>query len=246
MPSSSRTLVFNDYEFEVGSSFEDFEFSLFSGVQDWNGKMDFDWFAHENHTVKFGANYTWHRFTPYSANATDGSAEFQTDSLNQKYAHELALYIQDEFDLGPRLRVQAGLRGTWFQQVGPYNQFVFDDRGGITDTIQYERGDKVQDYFGLEPRLSIRYTLDEASSLKAGLAYTNQFIHLVSSSTSTLPTDLWVPSSALVKPQRGTQVSLGYFRNFFNDDLEMSVEGYYKDLRNQIEFGSGGQLAAYS
>lgn len=236
---SNLSLIYNDYEFEVGSVFEDFEFSLFSGVRDYNGKFDFDWFAHENHTVKFGANYTWHRFTPYSANATDGqSAEFATDSLNQKYAHELALYIEDEFEIGPRFRVQAGLRGTWFQQVGPYNQFSFNAIGQITDTTFFEKGEGVQSYWGLEPRLSMRYTLDEQSSLKAGLAYTNQFIHLVTSATTTLPTDLWVPSSAVVKPQRGTQVSVGYFRNFLNNDLETSVEVYYKDLRNQIEYGA--------
>ncbi len=235
---SNLSLIYNDYEFEVGSTFEDFDFTLFSGVRDWNGKFDFDWYAHENHTVRFGANYTWHRFTPYSANATNGSTEFGTDSLNQKYAHELAVYLEDEFSIGARLRVQAGLRGTWFQQMGPYNRFLFNDRGVITDTLAFERGEKVQDYWGLEPRLSLRYALTPSSSLKAGLAYTNQFIHLVTSSTTTLPTDLWVPSSAVVQPQRGTQVSVGYFRNFLDDDLETSIEVYYKDLRNQIEFAA--------
>jgi hypothetical protein len=235
---SNLSLIYNDYEFEVGSTFEDFDFTLFSGVRDWNGKFDFDWYAHENHTVRFGANYTWHRFTPYSANATNGSTEFGTDSLNRKYAHELAVYLEDEFSIGARLRVQAGLRGTWFQQMGPYNRFLFNDRGVITDTLAFERGEKVQDYWGLEPRLSLRYALTPSSSLKAGLAYTNQFIHLVTSSTTTLPTDLWVPSSAVVQPQRGTQVSVGYFRNFLDDDLETSIEVYYKDLRNQIEFAA--------
>ncbi len=233
---SNLALVYNDYQFEVGSTFEDFTFTLFSGVRDYNAKLDFDFFPGENHSMKFGANYTFHRFSPYSANATDGTAEFSTDSLNQKYAHELAVYVQDEFDLGSRVRINAGLRGAWFQQIGPYNQIIFNELQVATDTIRYARGQKVRDYYGLEPRLSLRFIVNPKVSLKAGLAYTNQFIHLVQSSTSTLPTDLWVPSSGIVEPQRGIQYSLGYFQNYLENDLETSVEIYYKDLQNQIEF----------
>ena len=235
---SNLSLIYNDYQFEVGSTFEDFNFTLFSGVRDYNAKFDIDYFPGENHSLKFGANYTFHRFSPYSANATDGTAEFSTDSLNQKFAHELALYVQDEFDLGSRVRINAGLRGSWFQQVGPYNQLIFNDRQVITDTIQYSKGEKVKDYYGLEPRLNMRITINRSSSVKAGIAYTNQFVHLVTSSTSTLPTDLWVPSSAVVEPQRGIQYSAGYFQNFLDNDLETSVEIYYKDLQNQIEFNN--------
>ena len=235
---SNLSLIYNDYQFEVGSTFEDFNFTLFSGVRDYNAKFDIDYFPGENHSLKFGANYTFHRFSPYSANATDGTAEFSTDSLNQKFAHELALYVQDEFDLGSRVRINAGLRGSWFQQVGPYNQLIFNDRQVITDTIQYSKGEKVKYYYGLEPRLNMRITINRSSSVKAGIAYTNQFVHLVTSSTSTLPTDLWVPSSAVVEPQRGIQYSAGYFQNFLDNDLETSVEIYYKDLQNQIEFNN--------
>lgn len=233
---SNLSLIYNDYEFQVGSRFEDFQFTLFSGVRDYNAKLDFDFYPGEGHHIKWGANYTFHRFSPYSANATDGTVELGTGEENNKFAHELALYVQDDFDIGPRVKVNAGLRGTWFQQVGPYNQPVYNDREVAIDTIRYGRGEKVKDYYGLEPRVSMRYTLNDNASLKAGIAYTNQFIHLVTSSTSTLPTDLWVPSSAIVEPQRGIQYSLGFFQNLLDNDLETSVEVYYKDLRNQIEF----------
>ncbi len=234
---SNLSLIYNDYQFEVGSRFEDFQFTLFSGVRDYNAKLDFDFYPGLGHNMKWGANYTFHRFSPYSANASDGTVEFATDSLNNKFAHELALYIQDEFDIGSRIRVNVGLRGTWFQQIGPYNQPIYDERGIPSDTLRYGPGEKVKDYYGLEPRLNFRYVLNSSASIKAGLAYTNQFIHLVTSSTSTLPTDLWVPSSGVVQPQRGLQYSVGFFQNFLDNDLESSVEIYYKDLRNQIEFG---------
>ena len=229
--------VFNDYQFELQSRFENFDFNLFSGVRDYNAKIDLEYFPGANHEIEFGANYTYHRFTPYSATGAAGEAEFSTDSLNRKYAHEMALYVQDEFDVGGRLRFNLGLRGTMFRQVGPFNQVNFDDRGQVTDTTFFAQGEKIKDYWGLEPRMSARFTISEASSLKAGIAFNNQFIHLVSSSTSTLPTDLWVPSSAVVEPQRGMQYSLGYFHNLFDNKLETSVEVYYKDLSNQIEYG---------
>jgi hypothetical protein len=87
--------------------------------------------------------------------------------------------------------------------------------------------------------MNARLIIDEYSSIKAGITFNNQYIHLVSSSTSTLPTDLWIPSSLRVKPQKGIQYSLGYFRNFDENIWETSVEIYYKDLHNQIEFKDG-------
>ena len=91
-------------------------------------------------------------------------------------------------------------------------------------------------YFGLEPRGSLKYTIDPSLSLKAGIAKTNQYIHLVSNSTSTLPTDIWVPSSEIVKPQQGLQYALGIFKNWKDNTYETNIEVYYKDLKNQIDY----------
>lgn len=229
--------IYNDYNFEVSSAFEDFDFTLFSGVRDWNLKTDFDYYLNSNHTIKYGVNYIYHSFAPYSAQGSSGETEFSTDTLNKKYAHEAAIYIQDEFNLGALWRINAGIRASYFLQVGPYNFIDVDPISQIPiDTINYKNGEPIKDYWGIEPRINARYIIDETSSLKAGIAITNQYIHLVSSSTSTLPTDLWVPSSARVQPQKGIQYSIGYFKNIKNNMFETSIEVYYKDLQNQIEF----------
>lgn len=233
--------IYNSFNFSVESAFQDFNFNLYSGIQDWNGKMDFDYYPGSNHHVKFGANYIYHTFTPYSAQGNFEDVEFSTDTLSKKYAHEAGIYVQDEFDITDRLKVNIGLRGSYFAQVGPYNDIVYDPETGQTviDTLYYGPGRKIADYYGLEPRFSMRYTIDPVSSIKAGITYNNQFIHMVSSATSTLPTDLWIPSSDKVKPQVGIQYAIGYFRNFKDNAYETSVEVYYKDLRNQIEFADG-------
>ncbi|MBC8045683.1 MAG: TonB-dependent receptor, partial [Fimbriimonadaceae bacterium] len=213
---------------------------LYSGVRDWNGKIDYDYYLNTNNTIKFGANYIYHTFTPYSAEGSAGDVEFSTDSLNKKYAHETSIYIQDEFDIGALWRFNIGVRGNYFLQVGPWNDIQVDAQTGLPiDTIFYAKGKAIQDYWGIEPRFNARFIIDEKSSLKAGITFTNQYIHLVSNSSSTLPTDLWVPSSLKVKPQKGIQYSLGYFRNFKDNTFETSVEVYYKDLQNQIEYADG-------
>lgn len=234
---SNLSVIYNDYNFAISSAFDDFNFKLYSGVQDWNGKLDYDYFYNTNHTFKFGGNYIYHTFTPYSANGSSGDVTFSTDSLNKKYAHEAAIYVQDEFNIGPLLKLNVGIRGSYFLQVGPWNNIITDSISGLpVDTITFQKGEAIQDYWGIEPRLSARYILDENSSIKAGISFTNQYIHLVSNSTSTLPTDLWVPSSAKVAPQKGIQYAIGYFRNFSENMFETSLEIYYKDLQNQIEY----------
>jgi hypothetical protein len=163
--------------------------------------------------------------------------EFGTDTLSKKYAHEAALYIQDDFNVGALWRFNVGVRGSYFAHTGPLNQVYYDELTGLPiDTIFRNAGDIIADYWGLEPRASARYILNTSSSLKAGISFTNQYIHLVANSVSTLPTDLWVPSSAVVEPQKGIQYSLGYFKNFKENAWETSIEVYYKDLQNQIEY----------
>jgi len=236
----NMSAIYNSFDFGVNSDFQDFDFNLFSGIKDWNGKIDFDYYPGANHKVKFGTNYVYHTFIPYSAQGTSGDVEFSTDTLSRKYAHEASIYLQDEFDVIPALRINIGVRASYFMQVGPYNDILYSDvNGAAYDTIHYNSGEPIAHYSGVEPRMNARLILDRNSSLKAGITYNNQYIHLVSSSTSTLPTDLWIPSSLHVKPQVGIQYSLGYFRNFKSNTYETSVEVYYKDLRNQIEFKDG-------
>lgn len=232
----NTTAIFQDYEFGVESNFQGVQFQLYSGVRDYSMKMDFDYFPHTNHKVKFGAIYTYHQFTPYTANGQTEDQSFGTDT-DKKLAHEAAIYILDEWDIHERFKINFGLRGSMFSNVGPYEKKIMNQAGAVIDTIQYGWNENIATYGMLEPRLNMRFKVDEFSSIKAGFSMNRQYMHMVSSSSSTLPTDLWVPSTDKVKPQLGLQYSIGYFRNFMKNMFETSVELYYKDLRNQIEFG---------
>lgn len=226
---SNTSFIYQDYNFSFKGEQDDFYFKLFSGVKDINGKLDFDYFLNEKNTFKFGANYIYHRFQPNIGSGNFGGTEIKpTDST--RFAHEAAIYLQDEMKLNKTISINGGVRVSLFSQMGPY-QYLSGN-----DTIQYNKGAHVKTYFGVEPRLNLTFKLNKISSIKAGLTRNNQYMHLVSQSNSTLPTDLWIPSSLKLKPQIGWQYALGYFRNFAENNYETSVEIYYKDLKNQVDY----------
>lgn len=235
----NTTLVFSDYQFEFGAEQDGFEFKLFSGIRDYNSKFDFYFQPNDKHNVRFGANYTWHIFTPNNVSAKSGETVFDLGGLKKQYAHEAGVYINDDWDISDRWRISAGLRYSFFMQVGPFDRYVKDVTGATVDTLHYDRFEKVANYGGLEPRLSVRFMIDETSSVKAAFTQNYQYVHLATLSPISLPTDIWVPSSDVVKPQIGWQVAAGYFKNFHDNDYESSIEIYYKHMDNQVEFAPG-------
>ena len=192
----SRIAIYNDYQFEFNGGQDAFTFKLFSGVKDYSGKIDFDYFPNPNHSIKVGINSTYHVLTPNTASASSGEVEFKTDQ-NPKYALENAIYAKDEWKISKRFSIDYGMRFSIFTQVGPYTSTI--------DGKVYNTFDPVITYTGWEPRFSSKFSIDENQSIKLGITKTNQYIHLVSNSSSTLPTDVWSPSTERVKPQIGLQ-----------------------------------------
>jgi len=219
--------IYNDYQFKAGFEQEEFNFDIFSGVRDFTAKFDFDYFPSNDHQVKTGIHATKHRLTPNIIRGSAGETEFE-NTATAKYANEYAIYLQDDWKINPWFRVNLGLRGTLFQQIGPYTS-------GINGEV-YETGEVVKTYSSIEPRIFINTSLSPNASLKAGVTATTQYLHLVSNSSSTLPADVWVPSSEIVKPQRGWQYAAGYFQSIRRGMYEASVEAYYKSLQDQIDY----------
>ena len=233
------TATLTDYVFSFNSAQDEFRFSLKSGIRDWGGKVDFTYFPNTRHKIKYGVHYTYHTFTPVSVSAENDETVFDTGLAQKLYSHESAAYLLDEFDLNENIRFNAGLRYSIFQHVGPFTRYI---KGGISapdSTIEYNNGDIIKYYHGLEPRISMRWMLPDKSSIKAGYSYNYQYVHLTSLSAVSLPTDIWYPTTNIAKPQQGWQASLGYFRNFLENKLEFSVEVYYKGMNNLIEYKEG-------
>ncbi|MEZ4897844.1 MAG: TonB-dependent receptor [Saprospiraceae bacterium] len=223
----NTSLIYNDYDFSFSGGQDLFKFKLFSGVRDWNTKVDFDYYPNYHHSIRFGVNAIHHRFVPNVVQGSSGDVEFGSD-FTDKYGLESAAYVQDDIKLSASLNMQIGLRYSRFTQIGPYTSKQTDTKYGSWDPVIH--------YDGWEPRVALRWQMAGNTSLKAAVTFTNQYIHLVSNSASTLPTDVWVPSTEVVKPQQGIQYALGLFKNWYNDNLETSFEVYYRDLKNQIDY----------
>ncbi|MFI5196046.1 MAG: TonB-dependent receptor domain-containing protein [Chitinophagales bacterium] len=235
----NTTLVYNDYNFASTFSQNTFGIKIASGIQDYNAKSDLDYYAGNNHHFKAGIAYTHHKFIPNQVSGHVDSIVLDPNNAFIKYAHEAGAYILDDFEATKWWRINVGLRYSWFGQIGPYTGYKFDANGNATDSTKYGTGQLVKSYGGWEPRFNMRFELNENSSLKTSISRTYQYLHLVSNNGTTLPTDVWVPSTLLVQPQVAWQYSGGYFRNFLDNKLETSVEVYYKDMSHQIQYKDG-------
>ena len=235
----NTSLVFNNYNFSFQAAQSNFKIKLASGIRDITLKQDFDLYPFTGHKVKFGGLYTYHKFTPSVVSGTQDTVVFKPQNAQAKYAHEAAVYVQDDWEVSDKIKINAGLRYSWFQQIGPYNIYTTDANGNHTDSTVFKSGQGVKTYGGLEPRFTLRYGINDETSFKASVTRNLQYIHLVSNSGSTLPTDLWVPSTYKVKPQISWLYAAGLFKNFKENMYETSVELYYKRMQNQIEYQEG-------
>lgn len=235
----NTSLVFNNYNFSFQAAQSNFKIKLASGIRDITLKQDFDLYPFTGHKVKFGGLYTYHKFTPSVVSGTQDTVVFKPQNAQAKFAHEAAVYVQDDWEVSDKIKINAGLRYSWFQQIGPYNIYTTDANGNHTDSTVFKSGQGVKTYGGLEPRFTLRYGINDETSFKASVTRNLQYIHLVSNSGSTLPTDLWVPSTYKVKPQISWLYAAGLFKNFKENMYETSVELYYKRMQNQIEYQEG-------
>ena len=236
---ANTTVVYNDYHFKFGAAQNNFEIGLASGIKDGTGKIDFDYYPSGRHKIKFGGIATYHKFIPNVTSGHQDSVIFKPSNDGVKYALENALYVQDDWDLSDKVKLNYGLRWSSFSQIGPYTKYIKDDNQNKLDSTIYKSFENVKAYAGFEPRVTLRYSLNTTTSLKGSVTRNLQFIHLVSNAGTTLPTDLWVPSTFRVKPQISWQYAGGIFKNFKNNEYETSVELYYKRMQHQIEYKEG-------
>ncbi len=234
------TGTLSDYAFDFTWDFGDITTSVETGVRDYTAKADFVYTPTVQHQLEYGFQYTHHTLRPRTGSAETAEGDvFSTDRILSKTAHEAAIYLSHDWNVTDRLLLSLGIRGSYFAQMGPFTFFTFDRNERATDSVEYAAGERVKTFQALEPRVSARYSLRANSSVKASYTRSAQYLHLVSNAYTTLPLDVWVPSSAIVEPQRATQYAIGYFQSFSQNMYEGSIELYYKTMENQLEYREG-------
>lgn len=242
----NTSLTFSDYDFGTDMGIDVYNFSLKSGVRDYALKSNLTWWLpNKPHVFTFGVHNIFHRFNPnsYAIEAGEGN-QFSMPVSTNYYANELSIYVNDEFEIGKRFKMNLGLRYSHFSHLGSFTRYILDDFDNVIDSIVYKPGQVIKSYNGLEPRLSLRFLINKKLSIKASYTLNYQYLHQVSMASISLPTDVWMPSTDLIKPQIASHVSLGLYYNFNDNMFESYIDGYYKKMYNLVEYMDGIDLSA--
>jgi hypothetical protein len=239
----NTSLIFSNYKYLINIRSGGDDFDIFSQIQDWNLKQEYQWNASTRNNIRFGFNTIYHTITPGEVDAKN-SQSVNSAALQKRYSWENAVFITNTWKASSRFNLTYGLRASSFSILGEGDYFKIDEDGNVTDTRTYKKGEFVKTYFNLEPRLAASYVFSPVSSLKASYVRNTQNLHLVSNSTSSNPTDKWIASTNIIKPEISDQVSIGYYRDLFDRSWELSVETYFKTMQNQIDYRDGADIFA--
>ena len=244
---SNFTAIYSNYDYQLAFGSDDRnKFEWDSNVETYNFKPEFTYFVNTNNELSIGAELINYRFEPANAiGVSDG--EITDITLPDKYAFEGALYVGNEQKISS-LTLSYGLRYSLYSYYGPGDRYEFGepifsgDRRPLISVSKVEGRESIKNYSSLEPRLSMNILLGKSSSVKASYNRMTQYIHLLSNTAASSSLDVWTPSTNNIKPEIADAYVIGYFKNFKNNTYEASIELYYKDLQNQIDYIDGADL----
>lgn len=213
----SLTVSYTRYDYQILNQFSTIRAELTSQISDYTIKYDLRYLPHKRHTLRGGGQYILHSFNPSRLNA-GSSAENLDFKYNQELqGGELGVYLSDEYTMSRRWKADVGLRASGYIATS-------------------------KNYFNIEPRASVRFKINDSLSFKASYARMAQYVHLAQSSTITLPTDIWYPSTNILRPQTSDIVAVGATWLLKPLGLLLTNEWYYKWLHNQVEYRENAQI----
>ncbi len=240
---SNFSFIYSRYNYSLGiPDGQPNSFDWSSSMRDLGLKGDFTWFSGSHSQIKFGIQLTHHYFQPGLAQGNGGETAFNKIQVPENRAFEMNTYLGQEVKIGGRINLKYGLRLSSFSNIGAAVVYMYNNDYVRVDSLVYTKNSLYHTYWGFEPRFSFSYSLNELSSLKAAYTRNIQYIHLAQNSTAGTPLDVWFASSPNVKPQKGDQVSMGYFRFLPKWKLETSAEAFYKYNHHAIDFKNHAEL----
>ena len=238
----------DQYQYDISSDVNPVNaYKLNFNIRQINLKGDFNYYLNNDHTIDFGVSSIRYILDPGAYRPVGSQSLITEDIIAREHARESAIYIGDRYTISPAVSVNVGIRYSLFNFLGPQEVYTYapgqpKSSDNIIDVRQYSKGQNIQTYHGPEYRLAARWAITPDFSIKAGYNTLRQYIHMLSNTTAIAPTDIWKLSDANIKPQHGDQVSFGLYKNFKSNTIETSLEVYYKNLRNYLDYKSGASL----
>jgi len=237
----------SSYSYDVESrSTPEEGFLLSHKVNSTGFKADFNWYQGRNE-INYGADLTRYSVLPGSFLPSGDSSLIVGKTIQREKAFETGLYFEDKFVVTDYMSINAGMRFSSFFSVGPGTFYRYDPSysrslSTITDTLNFNSQKIYKTYGGPEFRVSLNFRTSTRSSFKINYNRTRQYLHLLSNTTSISPTDTWKLSDYYLKPQIGDQYAVGFYQMLFKNNIEASVELYYKQIQNMLDFKGGTNL----
>ncbi|TMM53637.1 TonB-dependent receptor [Maribacter algarum] len=253
---SNLSLIYSDYYYGLKLDFVGFDWN--SGIQNFNVKYDLKHYLNDKLQVNYGLNNIYYAFNPGKIAPSNAESGIVEDQLTKKYANEFAAYIDVEHDITKNLSLGYGVRFSNFIRLGQDELNVYENDNPVLfdpfllvyqeaepiETVNTRGGGNLATFNNFEPRVSLSYTLNNNSSVKASYTRLAQYLHLLSNTSSPTPLDVWTPSGPFTKPQLLDQYALGFFKNIKDGDYSLETEVFYKDIQNRIDYIDGANLIA--
>jgi hypothetical protein len=240
------TALMSDYTYGIDGLNPGEGFESDFGINLKGGKIDVSYSINQQNKIEAGASLNLYDISPGKLKP-DPEFMINPVHLPNDKASEAAVFIGDEFKVSSGITLYGGVRYSWYKALGPADVLIYSDNSSrslstIIDTLTFDDNATIKTYSGIEPRFSAKISLSPKSSVKASYNRNMQYLHLISNTTAVSPLDLWKASNFHIRPQVGQQFAVGYFRNLRANEIEISVEGYYKEINNMLEYKDGADL----
>ncbi|WP_350285657.1 TonB-dependent receptor [uncultured Croceitalea sp.] len=247
---TTGALVLGNSDYGFGIDFDgqtNTDFNLDYNINETELKYKLRTAINDKHTLNYGISTKYYNVNPGSIEPDGSDSNISPTFIDEEQAVEGAIYIGDEFKLSDKLLFNVGARYAFFAALGSGSQRNYQEgfprnESTVLDTINYGGGEVIETYGGPEARVSARYLFTPDFSIKASFNNSYQFLHTLSNNTTVSPIDTWKLSDLNIEPQTGYQASLGLYKNFNENEYEISLEGYYKRMDNVLDFKTGADL----
>jgi len=238
----------DQYEYRVFSDANKVNaFKLRFNIRQAHLKADFVYYKNQQHSFDFGASTIHYKLNPGEYTPRGDESLITSDIVEHEQALESGVYFTHRYNPNNRLSLSSGIRFSIFNYLGP-NSINYYAPGlpvtetNLLETRQHKGGEFIKTYTGPELRLSARYAFNNEFSIKASYNTQRQYIHMLSNTTAIAPTDIWKLSDPNIRPQKGDQVSLGFYKNLKSNTIETSVEFYYRRIEDYLDYKPGAVL----